>query len=190
MNTTIALISALLGFAMALAVLWRDHRLTAHLAFGAGIALLAGEAVFTALSFDSPRIYVWQHARLVCSAFLPGVWLIFSLAYGRGNHREFLQRWRLTIITLLVAGPGLAIIGFPFEPKLLQSKSGHWLIPLSPAGYYLNLFFLVSLVLILMNLERTFRAAVGIMRWRIKFMVLGLGVLLVVRAYTSTQMML
>ena len=41
-----------------------------------------------------------------------------------------------------------------------------------------------------MNLERTFRAAVGTMRWRIKFMVLGLGVLFAVRAYTSSQALL
>ena len=41
----------------------------------------------------------------------------------------------------------------------------------------LNVLVLVSTVLILMNIERTFRAAVGTMRWRIKFLVLGLGVI-------------
>ena len=41
-----------------------------------------------------------------------------------------------------------------------------------------------------MNLERTFRAAVGLMRWRIKFMVIGLGMLFAVRAYTSSQTLL
>src|SRR5438445_13803850 len=41
-----------------------------------------------------------------------------------------------------------------------------------------------------MNLERTFRASVGTMRWRIKFTVIGLGVLFVVRAYTSSQALL
>ena len=41
-----------------------------------------------------------------------------------------------------------------------------------------------------MNLERTFRASVGTMRWRIKFMVLaGWGCCLLVRAYSS-QMLL
>jgi putative PEP-CTERM system histidine kinase len=41
-----------------------------------------------------------------------------------------------------------------------------------------------------MNLERTYRAAVGTMRWRIKFMVLGLGVIFVAEAYTTSQIML
>ena len=39
-------------------------------------------------------------------------------------------------------------------------------------------------VLILMNLERTFRSAVGTMRWRIKFIVLGLGIVFGARIYT------
>jgi putative PEP-CTERM system histidine kinase len=41
-----------------------------------------------------------------------------------------------------------------------------------------------------MNLERTFRASVGTMRWRIKFMILGLGVLFAVRAYTGSETLL
>src|SRR5262249_41152723 len=41
-----------------------------------------------------------------------------------------------------------------------------------------------------LNLEKTFRASVGIMRWRIKFMVLGLGVLFAVRFCTSSEILL
>jgi len=38
-----------------------------------------------------------------------------------------------------------------------------------------------------MNLERTFRASVGTMRWRVKFMLMGVGLLFVVRIYTAGQ---
>ena len=54
----------------------------------------------------------------------------------------------------------------------------------------MNLLLLFGALLVLMNLERTYRAAVGTMRWRIKFMVLGLGVIFAVQAYTSSQIML
>jgi putative PEP-CTERM system histidine kinase len=54
----------------------------------------------------------------------------------------------------------------------------------------LNLFSLVGSVLVLMNLEGTYRAAVGTMLWRIKFMILGLGVIFAVRAYASSQVLL
>jgi putative PEP-CTERM system histidine kinase len=54
----------------------------------------------------------------------------------------------------------------------------------------LYLLFLVGAVIVLMNLERTFRAAVGTMRWRIKFMIMGVGVLFAARAYSSSQALL
>ena len=38
-----------------------------------------------------------------------------------------------------------------------------------------------------MNLERTFRGAVGTMQWRIKFLVLGLAVIFGARIYTRSQ---
>jgi len=58
---------------------------------------------------------------------------------------------------------------------------------LGTPGTFLNIFFLIGAVFVLMNLERTYRAAVGTMRWRIKFMILGLGMLFAVRAYVSSQ---
>ena len=61
---------------------------------------------------------------------------------------------------------------------------------LTPGALLLQILFLLTSILILMNLERTFRSAVGTMRWRIKFMVLGLGVLFTVRAYTASQFLL
>src|SRR5205085_3193244 len=63
-------------------------------------------------------------------------------------------------------------------------------VNLGPAGFFLCLFLLLGSVLILMNLERTFRASVGTMRWRFKFMVLGVGILLAVRAYSRSQALL
>jgi putative PEP-CTERM system histidine kinase len=57
-------------------------------------------------------------------------------------------------------------------------------------GLVVGIVCLLSFVLDLMNLERTFRASVGTMRWRIKFMLIGLAVLFVVRAYTTSQFIL
>ena len=41
--------------------------------------------------------------------------------------------------------------------------------------------------MILNNLEKTFRSTVGTMRWRIKFVVLGLAVIFAGRIYTLSQ---
>jgi putative PEP-CTERM system histidine kinase len=71
----------------------------------------------------------------------------------------------------------------------LETGGNRW-ISADAAEKTLNGVLLVAAVLILMNLERTFRAAVGTMQWRIKFIVLGLGIVFGARIYTLSQALL
>jgi putative PEP-CTERM system histidine kinase len=90
----------------------------------------------------------------------------------------------LPAVIALLFHDDLVILGFhalPSEP---------WTILLGGPGYIIHLFLLLGSVAVLMSLERTFRAAVGTMRWRIKFMILGVGVLFITRLYTSSQTLL
>ena len=121
-------------------------------------------------------------------SFFPGIWLYFSLTYGRGNQRVFVKHWRwlLGAFFLVPLSLGIFLNKFLMLPAV-EIKAGHWLLGLGLPGFLLNLLLLVSMVLVAMNLERTFRASVGTMRWRIKFMILGLIVLFAVRFYTSSQ---
>ncbi len=58
------------------------------------------------------------------------------------------------------------------------------------AGFCLHLVALVGAVWVLSNLERTFRAAVGTLRWRIKLAMIGMVVLFGCRVYTGSQALL
>ena len=191
----LAFAAASVSGALALLFAWYERRSMAHLSFVLGMAVLAVECVFSGLtataSLPSEMVY-WQNWRLVAMSFLPGVWLFFSLSYGRGNHREFLFLWRMLLgaaclipVVLLVVFHGQSII------SVARSEPGGDLtFGLGTSGVAINILFLIGIVFVLMNLERTYRAAVGTMRWRIKFMILGLGVLFVVRAYISSQVLL
>ena len=122
-------------------------------------------------------------------SLLPGIWLAFSLSYARGNAREFLTKWRLPMAGAFFLPVGLATV---FREGLTASlrqdaAAGHWMLRLGWSGIALYFFLLVGSVLVLTNLERTFRASVGTMRWRIKYMVFGVGLLFLVRAYTSSE---
>jgi putative PEP-CTERM system histidine kinase len=197
MNNAVILAFAGASFSGALALVfaWYERRSIAHLSFVAGMAVLAVEGVFGGLTASATlpdEMVHWQIWRLLAMSFLPGIWLLFSLSYGRGNHREFLIQWRFLLgaaflIPLILTGffrDGLIV-------KLGPAETGDaWIFRLGTPGIFLNIFFLVGAVFVLMNLERTYRAAVGTMRWRIKFMVLGLGVLFAVRAYISSQVLL
>ena len=186
--------SALFCSVLALIVVWNERRSVAHWAFVAGMVALAAEGICFALTTDagSPEEMVyWQNWRLVAMSFLPGIWLFFSLSYARGNYSQFLKRWRFVLAAAFLMPIGLVILfGNDLIVSVGRTETGHWMFGLGIPGIVLNLLFLLGSVLVLMNLERTYRAAVGTMLWRIKFMILGLGVIFAVRAYVSSQVLL
>ncbi len=184
-------LAALLGLGAAL----QARQATDRRAFAAGMLTLAAERLFGGLmagSVTPHAVYNWQMWRLTAVALLPGFWLVFSLTYARGNSREFLRKWRWVVATVF-AFPLAVMLGFRSEiitssdlledPKVLIMHVG-W------AGTALYLLFLCTAVLILINLEHTYRSALGTVRWRIKFMLMGVGVLFTVRLFTTSQTLL
>lgn len=196
MNKVVMLSFAAASVSGALALLfaWYERRSTAHLSFVLGMAVLAVECVFSGLTATStlPKEMVyWQNWQLLAMSFLPGIWLFFSLSYGRGKHREFLFLWRMLLgAAFLIPVLLLAVFRSDSIVSVGREPGGNLTFGLGTSGIAINILFLIGIVFVLMNLERTYRAAVGTMRWRIKFMILGLGFLFVVRAYISSQVLL
>jgi putative PEP-CTERM system histidine kinase len=188
----IAFVGAFISGALAFVIGWRG-RGTAHRSFAAGMLVLAVESLFNGFAFNSSLAeerFFWEQCGLLAMSFLPGTWLFFSLRYGRGNSRDFLHRWRFILGAAFLVPIGLALL---FQGKMIATANlmgGRWILVLQNVGLTLNVLFLAGAILILMNLERTFRASIGVMRWRIKFMVLGLGILFAVRSYTASQVLL
>ena len=148
-------------------------------------ALIRGERITESLPF-------WQSFRCVLIAMMPAPWLILSLCYARGNVREELSRWRyFLIITASLPLIPLALFDGLFlerswEPAVI--KQG--ILLLNWPAKVINLSLVAASVLALTNLERTFRASAGTLRWRIKYAVIGLGGLFAVHLYTGSQAVL
>ncbi len=145
-----------------------------------------------ALAKQPLEIAQWQNLAFMAKASLPGVWLCFSVIYSRGNFREWLARWRLALVLsfLLPIGIAAAFLGDFLRVVSHPDHAGEWWLQFTGAAKVINGLLLVGMVLILMNLERTFRAAVGTMRWRIKFLILGLGVIFGAGIYIQSQALL
>ena len=185
--------AALIGGAIALIAAFRERRSTAGWLFVAGMALLSCECAFSGMmarSLFPVEASRWENWGLLVQCLVPGVWLLFSLSYARGNYREFLDQSRLLLAAVFLIPIAAAIYcrGDLLAPGAVSLPSGGgWLFALTRAGWLSYMFCLVGAVLVLMQLERTFWASVGTMRWRIKFMLLGLGLLFAVRIYTASQ---
>jgi putative PEP-CTERM system histidine kinase len=187
--------AAMFGLLLAFGSLLRKKPSLATWCFFAGMAVLAIDSLFTGLSLRATEfsdVLRGLTLGLIVKSFVPAAWLVFSLTYSRGDYREFLARWRipLAIVALLPIGLSLG-----FQRQLIE------VAPAGPAGEVAQLRFgamarasnailLVAYVWILMNLEQTLRSAVGTMRWRIKFVVLGLAVIFGARVYVQSQALL
>src|SRR5258707_1460317 len=181
--------------ALAATAACRKQRSLATWCFSAGMLIFALDSLFGAIGNDTllpERAVFWETLSLVAKSFLPGVWLTFGLTYSRADYRNFLIRSRWMLVgALWVPLLSLPAIYRPFfDIVAYKPPVEGWGLMLDEPAKILNVLVLVSTVLILMNIERTFRAAVGTMRWRIKFLVLGLGVIFGARIYTGSQALL
>jgi putative PEP-CTERM system histidine kinase len=194
-NSILSYGAALFSVGTGAVVVYRDPRSFVHRIFGVGMGVLAVEAVLNGLGYQSGSIseeIFWQGLQFIPTSLLPGIWLIFSLSFARANYRDFLGRW----IWVIVAAFFLPIFLFGFfrayifeGDPVIESPLGVFL-RVGWSGYALYLFFLIGSILVLMNLERTFRHSVGHTRWQVKFMLLGVGSIFAARIYTDSQVIL
>ena len=164
-------------------------------AFAVVLLGLGSESVFNALSrrSESPtEIAYWEVASLLALSFVFGPLGFFASRYARGRTSASFSS---SEIAFAVATLVIPLAAFLFSPDLVAlitmlSEGEPWVIILGNAGIGLHYAMLLTAIFILINLERTFRASVGTMRWRIKFLVIGMSVLMFVRLYTSSQAIL
>ena len=195
LNSVLALAAATFSAALAVAAVCRKRRSLATWCFSAGMLTFALESLFGAIWHDAlvpERAAFWETVTLVTKSFLPGIWLCFSLTYSRGNSREFPARSRFLVLVAFLIPVGVSLV---FRDQLApifphNQSGGNWWVSSHAAAKTLNGLLLIAAVLVLVNLERTFRSAVGTMQWRIKFMVLGLGIVFGARIYTLSQALL
>jgi putative PEP-CTERM system histidine kinase len=191
----LALASALIAGAIALTTVGRKRTSSAHWFFAAGMLVLAAERVCSAVSSETLHgddIARWHLWRITAMSLLPGLWLGFSMAYSRGE--SALRPLGARLLLGQAFSAPLACATFlhlqPLSSLLGRMQPSCWFVDFGRGGGCLHALFLLNAIAILMNLERTYRASIGTMRWRIKYMLLGVGFLFAVRAYTASQALL
>ena len=161
-------------------------------AFVAGMAVLAAESVCAGLVHDTTDlrlILTYQSWRLTALSLAPGIWMLFAVTYARGRLRQS----RVTLAAALILPLLLALWlrqSFVAGVDTSHEEGARPLLVLDWPGFLLQVWLLIGAVVVLMNLERTYRASVGLIRWRIKFMLLAVGLIFGVRLYTTSQVLL
>jgi len=123
------------------------------------------------------KSFIWAKTSLLGACFIPGSLAIFSVTFSRQNYRESLKRWKFFIGGII--GVSLWFLYLSLSGTLLTkttklSFQRFEIYNVQPAGNYFFIFLLLSIVFILYNLENTYQHASGVVRWEIKFLVIGI----------------
>jgi putative PEP-CTERM system histidine kinase len=194
-NLWISFVVSTVTAGIAVMALWREPHSFVHRGFAVGMALFAIEAALTGIAYQAlslDEFLFWQRLRLLIASFLPAVWLLFSVSFARTNYWEQISKWKWVVILSFVIPLFLVIFfndAFFAGSPILTDNSTHF-IRIGWSGYLWHLLWVILPVIILMNLERTFRHATGHMRWQTKFMFLGIGGIFSVHIFTDSQAVL
>lgn len=177
-----------------LALLHRPRSLP-QWAFLFGLLMTALEGWLQFLSLRSvafEQMMLWQRLAAFPVAAFPVVWLVFSLTYARGNATVFVQSAISQI--LLVGGLPLLLVSLTWRVMITDAEwfegPGHWRFPVTGYGLALRWLLLIGLILTLAHLERTYRAAVGTAKWKVKYGVFGLAIWAGTRIFTCSQVII
>jgi putative PEP-CTERM system histidine kinase len=169
----------------------RKGRKAIPLPLSAAILSAAALELFDLLALSNPaNLLNWKKYSLAVEALFPPIWLWFTLTYARQNDIRSVSIWQRL---LFAASPLFAasvlllpISSFFYSPDFSSER----VLFLGNAGFIFYLLLLIYLIIPLINLEMTLTSATHSSRWKIKFELLGAGLLLAVMVFYYSHALL
>lgn len=194
-NVVLAFLTAALTVGVVAVGVYRGPRSVVLYVFSLAMLFVAAEAALIGFIFQSSSVtdFLSRHSLLfVVSSLTPAVWLLFSISFARAGYTEQISKWKWVLLPASVVPLAIYFLsGSNFIVLVLSPEHSRTLfIRLGKAGYLWHLLSIVISILVLMNLERTFRHSTGHVRWQTKFMFLGVIFIFVVRIFTDSQVVL
>ena len=178
MAVYLPLAAAIMLAGIGLFVFSRNYKAGVNRLFGAGmLALACSDAAwfFFVQSSGASSLVLWQRIIVAANIILLLIWYLFSVTFGADSIREGLRHQRylawgigvVSLILLCLVPTDLVIQG------VLVRYDETISFPIGWAGTLLVVASLAVSMVILSNLEMTFRHANRQTRWQIKFLMLG-----------------
>jgi putative PEP-CTERM system histidine kinase len=157
----------------------------------AALTLTALLELFDLLSLSIPADgFFWKECALTVEALLPPSWILCSLTFARQS-----GPWKIGIVFKAVVASTFL---FSVLPQILPLNEfiyapdfpGERLLFLGNAGFYFYIAIMACLVLSLVNFEVTLANASPDAFWKIKFEIIGLGIILTAQIFYYSQALL
>jgi putative PEP-CTERM system histidine kinase len=165
----------------------------------ASVALIEAGNAMVSLSFLKPGLdSAGIRLALAGHAALPAAWLPFSSVFLRSEHAEGRQPGRYLLA--IASGASLFFAFLVMTPWLMGHIiatiedggvfSSGLVLRLAAPGRYLYVYLVLGLVVNLIQMENTLRSSRGTKRWRIKYVIFGVGSILAYYIYLSSKALL
>ena len=189
------LIAVATSLALAGISLLRPPRRLRQIAFAVGMVALAAESgLVYKVVFDSlaPSDHAWWLTWLEAMAFIvPIPWCFFAFLSGRAAGAPMPSGWRISFGLGTGCLVVVSIASLYWHTFLVPDLPGAFrfakLTAIGQGGIALQL---LATIAVLYGLEPSLRNSYGSVRWRLKYLTLGLGGIFVVRFYLLSQVLL
>ncbi|MGC4097243.1 MAG: PEP-CTERM system histidine kinase PrsK [Nitrospira sp.] len=140
---------------------------------------------------NEPHALFWREIAMAAELIQPGLFLLVGLAFLKpeDRSRSAFAVWRARVIGLMGLLLGfLTLSGHVFQWKIVHPSGAT--IALGTWGHVPYVFIIIGMALGLSQLEVVLRASREPIRYKLKFLVIGLGGLAGYQIYQSSQMLL
>jgi hypothetical protein len=186
---TYSVVALVLGY-LALIVFRRQWHIST-LGLGVGLCGAAAVEICDLLILLNPlELLAGKQICLVAEGSLAAGWFLFCVTYARarGQNRLSLAAWIFLLGACCL--PVIAALLSPSSMLYSPDFGSENVLFLRPAGYWFYVALMVVLVAALCYLERTYMALERPDRWRVKFEVIGTGLILSVLVLYYSQALL
>ncbi len=180
------LLNACFCLGIGLYVLSRNWKIAANLGFFVGMAALGGMEFAAYMGASTVQgVYASSYDKLFGAAeiLLPASWFVFSLSFARAEASRSFERWRFVSYPLFAVTALLLFLSVT-DSGLAERVTSKGI------GFWVSVFLVLSLTITLANLESTLRSADPTRRGKIKFLLLGIGSILLFQLYAHSQYLL
>lgn len=193
--------SLLLCLGLGVFTITRNTRHMANIAFAIGMFTLSvHEAGSILIMLAGGRLAeTGVMISLAGQALMPVVWLLFSLSFARGDYKEILRKKLPALIGVAAAAlffltrlgsTGMVSMSPGAGSMVWQTFAPGHVFTVGALGRYFYIYFIIGAVLALIQLENTLRASTAEKRWRIKYVIFGVGAVLAFFIYSASQSLL
>ena len=131
---------------------------------------------------------LWKRLSLLGEMLFVGNCLLFTVIFVKKDIAAALKIWRWVLPPAYILPGVLFVLLFIVNESMAFADIG--VIKLGQIARYFHIILFVAVIVNLMNLENTFRSSLGSERWRVQYMIFGLGSILLFYVYILSRRLL